>query len=271
MNKKLKGQGWTSAEVISGTREIHCETWNGFSSFVDQCLVDYDSYIFRGHARANWKLEPTIDRALADEAKIKPGGDIRVKHLEKFKHATRGRRGKNPKLDMCENDWWALGQHHGLLTPLLDWSESPFVSAYFAFLPELNEFDEPVVIYALSRTSCERKNAVILKNSKTDDEDKTDCIEFVRPFTDENPRLISQRGLFTRTPDFVTVDEWVRKNYDDSSANGACLLKIYIPSFDLLTALKSLNRMNVNHLSLFPDLDGASRHCNTSLMISRYG
>lgn len=272
MDEELNGQGWNSTKVIFGKRVVTCDSWDGFTSFISQKLADFDTYIFRGHAKENWKLEPTIDRLLSDKSRFKPNAKRRKEHLEKFKYATRGRRGSTPKADMSENDWWALGQHHGLLTPLLDWSESPFVAAYFAYLPEDEvEHDGYIVVWALSRSASERKNSFISINKKNNKTNNLDCIEFIRPLTDENQRLISQRGLFTRAPDHLTVEDWIHNNFSENKSNGACLLKILIPGHDRIKAMKSLNRMNVNHLSLFPDLDGASKHCNTTLMIQKYG
>ena len=86
--------------------------------------------------------------------------------------------------------------------------------------------------------------------------------------SDDNPRLVSQGGLFTRGPDKTDVQSWVETNA--VVPGKVTLIKITIPDTDRETALRSLNRMNINHLSLFPDLTGASKQCNMSAEIDRY-
>ena len=48
------------------------------------------------------------------------------------------------------------------------------------------------------------------------------------------------------------------------------LVKFTVPTGDREDCLRSLNRMNINHLSLFPDFYGASTFCNLNLEIASY-
>jgi len=94
-------------------------------------------------------------------------------------------------------------------------------------------------------------------------------IEVIRPLSDENPRLVSQAGLFTRSPDNMDIETWVRKRRRGyTEAYG--LIKLKIPDRDREACLKALNRMNINHMTLFPDLHGSSEYCNTDLQIDYY-
>lgn len=100
-------------------------------------------------------------------------------------------------------------------------------------------------------------------------------IEFLKPQTDDNPRLVSQSGLFTKRPIQKNVENYVRENHKayytfDDGIQIAVLIKVKINE-DLRTDfLVILNRMNINHLTLFPDLEGASLYTNMASKIPNY-
>jgi hypothetical protein len=96
-----------------------------------------------------------------------------------------------------------------------------------------------------------------------------DGIEIVRPMLDDNARLVNQSGLFTRAPDGADIESWVKTKFANEIKN-MIYFKVLIPDSERTICLQSLNRMNINHLTLFPDLYGASKHCNTNLEIQHY-
>ncbi|HEX2878434.1 MAG TPA: FRG domain-containing protein [Polyangiaceae bacterium] len=261
-------QRWSEGLVDRGVVEIRLNSWKYFSDYVNQELLDYTTYIYRGHADATWLLEPTLDRLIKS-----PVSPLREGHLERFKYETRGRRGPHPPVLENDNDWWALGQHHGLATPLLDWTESPFVALYFAAFAALatqHANAHHIAVYAMSQSAIARRNTKIQKDNEVPlINDRKPTVKIVRPQSNENSRLVGQRGLFTRGPNNVDLETWVRTHGDPAYA-GMELIKLVIPALGLQDCLRYLNRMNINHSTLLPDLLGASEFCNRHLMVSKY-
>jgi len=255
---------WQEGNLERGAIEVTLSSWKYFSDYINQEMLDYTNYIYRGHGDSLWKLEPTIDRVIKF-----PKSKRRETLLESFKLEIRGRRGRNPPPLETEYDYWALGQHHGLHTPLLDWTESPFVSLFFAAEKALEIKSKKLSVFALSQNCVEKRN----KNIREDDAIKPingrkPTVRIFKSNSDENNRLVSQRGLFTRGPNNMDLEAWIKAF--EGTVGAMELIKITMPNKDISDCLRYLNRMNINNSTLFPDLSGASEYCNKKLKIQKY-
>lgn len=254
---------WSRSHVSDGVIEIKCRGWSSFVEFLNKYVVDTTNYIWRGQRCSDWQLIASLDRILAKIGK-RDSSEIHKQLLDRFKLAVRGRleRAARPE---SENEWWALGQHFGLATPLLDWTSSPFIAAYFAFNDSAEPQTQHRVVYGLSATMVSRKS-----KSLSDSGEPTQAMVFVSPLTDDNPRLLHQRGLFTRAPSGTDVESWVRQHFQGRTTHPWILIKLIIPDSSRNMVLRSLERMAVSGLELFPDISGASLYCNLSLEIDDY-
>ncbi|KPZ57975.1 FRG domain-containing protein [Pseudoalteromonas sp. P1-25] len=244
------------------------EHWEHFTALLESPFFNRPrtQVVYRGHRRFDWSLMPTLAR-VASNGIINE--DLATNQLDIFKKAVRGRLSDNQLvLDGEEDELWSVGQHHGLLTPLLDWTFSPFVALFFAFSKEdsEDEQDNPYrAIYVLNKT-------FIADDSLCPD------IRLIEPKKDDHGRLVNQAGLFTYSPYDSTIeaklaDTLSDEKFEDDELRNAdeneqsriiakYICKIYIKNEDREGCLRHLRRMNVHHASLFPDLIGASEHCN---------
>jgi hypothetical protein len=241
-------------DTESGFAETYLKSWKQFHIVV-QKLLRHPSYIFRGQRDANWLLEPSLTRLLGRVSKWKRHRDS---YMSRFRLALRGRLDDQLLGTLSDDEILAIGQHFGLATPLLDWSRSPYVALFFAFEAASQNPRGYRSIYALHEQFVRGAT----------DEAKTKAIHFIVPTSGFNKRLVNQAGLFTKSPPFMDIQTWVETFFP--GVDDAILIKVNIPSMGRHDCLRALNRMNINHSSLFPDIDGAARYCNMEVEISDY-
>ena len=153
-----------------------------------------------------------------------------------------------------DNEWWAIGQHFGLNTPLLDWTYSMYIAAYFAFI----DFDN-------SDISNKNRVLIAMDKSKVVDLNISDKITIIDSYSYNNSRLLNQRGIFTKGPLMSSMEEWVGNNDIKS-----LIYKFYIPENQRERILKHLERMNIHPGTIFPDLSGVAKYTNLKSTIENY-
>ncbi|MGD0654907.1 MAG: FRG domain-containing protein [Thermoguttaceae bacterium] len=170
----------------------------------------------------------------------------------------------------------AMAQHHGLLTRLLDWSQSSYKAAYFAAIDALNlkEKNEPskqMAVWAIQPGN-------IFKKSFLCKEEGSYCK--IYPVTvphAANPNLHAQDGLFTicgrnnesvnskvdRRPMDIIVNS---EDYTHSDTDAQIFYHFTVPSNEAECVLWYLNKHRVNASTLFPNFDGSARAVREQLL-----
>ena len=256
------------ADDLSGRIPVtRLESWRDFTNLLESDFFNRHGVqlVFRGHRRHDWGLMPTLGRVTNNGIITELLADGQ---LGRFKRAVRGRLNDTALVNE-DDELWSVGQHHGLMTPLLDWTYSPYVALFFAFHKEddRDEKDNPYrAVYVLN------------KSFLVDNEIETG-IRVFEPRKDHHGRLVNQAGLFTFSPFDATLENKLtdvladEEGFTDEELRSASeeeqpeilaryICKIYIRNEERDACVRHLRRMNVHHASLFPDLIGASDYCN---------
>lgn len=234
-------------------------------------ISEAQTWIFRGH-KTNYPLKTSLERVMDRYGKNKADSLLfEGGFLRRFKRQA-GNYLKHIPRDDDFMEWFALMQHHGAPTRLLDWTYSFFVAVYFAVVDSPN--DENSIVWALNTKEL---NELILEKVPSQntaiigqDPNARTAESFTRFFINNaytvvcpmnpynfNERLIIQQGVFL-CPGNVTksfeenfvglfsTTEMLRRN----------IRKFVIPNNIKTMIEKNLCRMNMTNATLFPGLDG---------------
>jgi hypothetical protein len=145
-----------------------------------------------------------------------------------------------------------LGQHHGFPTPLLDWTESPFVAAYFAFSQppkEPQEDDAAVRVFVFDHDGWPRGRLMTIG-------DIFPTFARLELGGRDNPRVLPQQSVHMFS-NMVDIEGFIA--FTENETGRQFLRRIDIPFAERAVAMRQLDVMGVTAAALFPGVEGACR------------
>lgn len=265
----------------NGIETLNLSSWDKFSKVVEKFNEFEKPYIWRGQ-RQDWQLKSSFDRRsyYGLITSIGKREEILNELFNEFKHKLDELKRVNPEklsgIDLSnlteesKDKIWAIGQQYGLLTPILDWTENPYISAYFAFYKKYRNEHSNRIVYAL--------DIRYLKRLMKGEERFVKYLDFKDIYDKElNKRIKEQKSVFTKSFNGTDIEEnisiLVKKRPGILKEKEIILSKIFIPNkfrFECLDYLKRKEgiREEITHVKLFSDFHGAVEACkiNTGLI-----
>jgi hypothetical protein len=262
-----------NAQGISGALELgrieatapsaahHCFTWAEFVAWVSAISSSHGELVFRGHAKATYRLTTSLHRTGRRDL-IR----YRSEDLTLLKGYVSGVNGRAYQLDNPDDyhNLLSLAQHHGYPTPLLDWSESPYVAAYFALqgAHRLGSGDESshCRILAFEVDLYQREAGADLGALEV----PFLSLHCVRSGYRDNDRATPQQSVFMLS-NVVDIEAYIETV--ERCLRRRLMTKIDLSLSEAGTALSALRLMGITEASLFPGLDGICKELRNRFFI----
>lgn len=249
-------------------KEIPISTWEEFPITINNIIREYgerdingiiinNRFIYRGQADSNWHLESTLERFSDSSWTVQSYVELAIRCVPQIESFT-GKEWNIPLhpesflekkqdpdaffVSIPHFEYCTYLRHHGFPSPIMDWTSSPYIAAFFAFAEQNNSEKAAIYIYIES-------------------------LNGVRVGWGGEPQ-ISVRGHYVKTHKRHFLQQscyTICSRHENNSFVFSChedvfnrarpdqdiLIKITIPRSERLKVLSYLNDVNINHFSLF--------------------
>lgn len=229
-----------SPSLIKGERL----EWETYKKRVSE--LSKSEFLFRGQ-KETWRLRTAFHR----------NGRYRIntfinEDVKKLHRALSSKTSHFFNLEIPEENgaFFNLLQHHGYPTPLLDWSHSPYVAAFFAFkdVPKNTAINQCVRIYVFNTMDW---SSIYPQIHNLDPPfPHLSVMEFIAI---DNDRLIPQQSITTVT-NIDNIEEYI---LTCEKQTGKTFIQAFdIPVAERETVMNELRYMGITAGSMFPGIDG---------------
>lgn len=248
-----------TSPAVPGFEVVQVKSWRDFSLVINSKIgeINANDFIFRGQSNSAHMLTASFDRRHPD---LSPYRRTLAVHRIAALFLDLADRGEmRLKIKREEKDKTAMiGQHHGLATRMLDWSESRYVAAFFAYSGLTARYASSLEAEGANDHSEVSVYALDIQSEIISD----DSLRIVKANGAKNERVRRQRGLFTvNQTDWLSIEDYVG-HYCEKFALELSRTPLYrfdLPVQEARVALRDLQEMRISHDELFPGLDGVAR------------
>lgn len=253
--------------------EQHLDSWEEFDRTLDEIRKQRDqdsgennssSLLFRGQELACWPLQTTLDRKrkrmlFTEYYKIVSGIRSQVESLTAREWpipAYPEVKKSSENYDKFSMDLWCgrcpayafmvYLRHNGFPSPLLDWTRSPYVAAFFAFSKAIADPKNRVAIYVFAEPALRTMGNLM------------PVLHRYGPHVKTHRRHVLQQSEYTLCT--VFDDAFRFEGYDTVFEKGlhqqGYCWKITLPAGERSKVLRLLDEYNLNAFSLFESEEG---------------